>query len=140
MNLSFTIPGKIKAKQSVKFTKSGFKYTPNGVKEYANWVRVCFYEKYPKHFPSIFFEKPLKVTIDVYFAIPKSFSKKKREQALNGDIFPTVKPDWDNSAKAICDALNGIAYPDDRQIVSGTVNKYYAEIDYVNVEIVELCK
>lgn len=31
------------------------------------------------------------------------------------------RADWDNLAKSICDALNGIAYEDDRQIVEAHV-------------------
>lgn len=47
MRIEFEIKGKAKAKQSVKFTKSGMKYTPSDIKEYANWVRLCFINKYP---------------------------------------------------------------------------------------------
>lgn len=32
--------------------------------------------------------------------------------------------DWDNHAKATCDALNGICYLDDRQIVDGRVRLF----------------
>ena len=53
-------------------------------------------------------------------------------------IYATKKPDWDNIAKVICDALNGIAWVDDSQIVSGTVAKYYAEESKVLVFIKEL--
>lgn len=34
------------------------------------------------------------------------------------------KPDWDNLAKLACDALNGLAYRDDAQIVRCAVNKF----------------
>ena len=132
--LRFNIEGKVKAKQSFKIGHNGFKYTPADVKEYANWVRLSFKQKYPEHLPSIFFEKQLSVTINAYFAIPKSFSKKKQEQARDGLIRPTVKPDCDNIAKNIDDALNGIAYPDDKQIIRLEVNKYYSDND--NVEVI----
>lgn len=132
--LRFNIEGKVKAKQSFKIGHNGFKYTPADVKEYANWVRLSFKQKYPEHLPSIFFEKQLSVTINAYFAIPKSFSKKKQEQARDGLIRPTVKPDCDNIAKNIDDALNGIAYHDDKQIIRLEVNKYYSDND--NVEVI----
>ena len=35
MNIEFEIKGKVKAKQSVKFTNKGIKYTPRDIKEYA---------------------------------------------------------------------------------------------------------
>lgn len=37
-----------------------------------------------------------------------------------------MKPDWDNIGKAVCDALNGIAYKDDSQVVSANVYKVWA--------------
>ena len=136
--ISFEIPGKVKAKQSVKFANvGGFtkKYTPSDVKEYANWVRICFMESHPKHLPSVFYEQQLNVVINAFFSIPKSFSKIKRQQALEGFIRPTIKPDCDNIAKNINDALNGIVYPDDKQIIRLEVNKYYGEVEKVEVII-----
>jgi Holliday junction resolvase RusA-like endonuclease len=37
-----------------------------------------------------------------------------------------VKCDWDNVAKGVCDALNGIAYVDDDQIIDAHVTRRYA--------------
>lgn len=133
--LQFTIMGKAKPKQSVKFTRNGIKYTPKDVVNYANWVRTCFYEKYPNHLPSMLEGYYLDVCIKVFFKVPDSFSKKKRELALSGLIRPSIRPDWDNLAKNIDDALNGIAFSDDKSIVDGQVHKYYAEEDYVTVTI-----
>lgn len=138
MKIEFDINGKVKAKQSVKFANiGGFmkKYTPGDIKEYANWVRLCFMSEYPAWNIETFKDKQLKAEINVYMPIPKSFSKKKHEQALQGLIRPTVKPDCDNIAKNINDALNGIVYPDDKQIVSLTINKFYSMTAYVNVTI-----
>ena len=138
MNIEFEIKGKVKAKQSVKFTNKGIKYTPRDIKEYANWVKLCFMSTYKTWNIQDFADTPLKVIIDVYMPIPKSFSKKKNEQALKGEIRPIVKPDCDNIAKNINDALNGIVYPDDKQIACLTVNKFYSESEYVKVLISEL--
>lgn len=46
---------------------------------------------------------------------------------LQGKILPTKKPDCDNIAKIICDALNGVAYDDDKQIVALKVTKIYSD-------------
>lgn len=135
MKLEFTILGKAVAKQSFRYTRDGRKYTDKEVKGYANWVRLCFERAYPEHLPSMFFEKPLKVHIQAFFEIPKSYSKKKRELAIAGKIRPTVKPDTDNISKNIKDALNGIAYPDDKQVVSETIEKYYNDSAYTIVNI-----
>ena len=137
MKLNFTIKGKVKAKPSVKFGRNGTKYTPKDMVEYANLVRMSFINAYPDWHACNFEDKHLKVEINVFMPIPKSYSKKKTEQALNNEIKPTVKPDCDNIAKNINDALNGIAYPDDKQIVSLTVNKYYSSSEYVEVKITD---
>lgn len=73
MNIKFEIKGKVKAKQSVKFTNNGIKYTPNDIKEYANWVKLCFMNTYQAWDIQNFANKPLKAIIDVYISIPKSF-------------------------------------------------------------------
>lgn len=138
MKLEFTIPGKAVAKQSFRYTRDGCKYTDKEVKGYANWVRLCFKCAYPEHLPSMFFEKPLKVHIQAFFEIPKSYSKKKRELAIAGKIRPTVKPDTDNISKNIKDALNGIAYPDDKQVVSETIEKFYDDSVYTIVSIEDI--
>lgn len=69
---------------------------------------------------------PLSVAVYAYMPIPKSFSKKKRAEALAGLIRPEVKPDWDNIAKC-SDAFNGIVWGDDASVVDGFVRKAYAE-------------
>lgn len=135
MQLEFEIKGKVKAKQSVKFTKGGVKYTPSDIAEYSNYVKLCFINKYPSWNVQEFVNKPLKTVINVYMQIPESYSKKKKELARAGNLKPTVKPDCDNIAKNINDSLNGVAYPDDKQIVSLTINKYYADSDCVIVTI-----
>lgn len=135
MEVKFEIKGKVKAKQSVKFGRNGIKYTPSDMVEYANLVRMSFINKYPAWDIQNFANKALCTEINVYTQIPTSFSKKKQEQCLKHEIRPTVKPDCDNIAKNINDALNGIVYSDDKQIVSLTINKFYALDERVEVSI-----
>ena len=59
---------------------------------------------------------PIKILIVAQFK--KAVSSKKEA--------PTMKPDNDNIEKAVCDALNGIAYRDDSQIVHSEVRKVWA--------------
>lgn len=77
------------------------------------------------------FDGPLHMDLRAVFAIPKSWSDKKRTQAILGEIRPTVKPDADNILKAIKDGLNGIAYRDDAQIVSVHASKVYGAEPFV---------
>jgi len=62
-----------------------------------------------------------------FMKIPRSWSKKKTIQALTGEIRPTKKPDFDNLAKFVGDALNGIFWLDDKQIVAGLIVKQYSD-------------
>ena len=82
--------------------------------------------------------------IDAYFLIPKAryrFHKKTNTtdldklglEMLENKVRPTKKPDCDNIAKIVLDALNGIAYYDDSQVVSLVVRKHYAETTHVKV-------
>jgi Holliday junction resolvase RusA-like endonuclease len=138
MQVEFIIEGKAKPKQSFRYTRQGFKYTPRDVKQYARDVQYSFAAKYPQWLPSMFFEKPLRVEIEVYKQMPKSFSKIKKQRALAGEIRPLVKPDCDNISKNILDALNGVVYPDDKQIVELTIKKFYSEDEFVNIRIEDI--
>ena len=136
--VEFEILGKVKAKQSCRMTRDGIKYTPADVKSYANWVRLSFMQKYPDWLPSMFQDKQLMCEIDAYFTIPKSFSKTKKQMAVDGFIRPLIKPDCDNISKNICDAMNGIVFGDDKQIVTLIVRKWYNDIEKTTVKISEL--
>lgn len=130
----FNIPGKIQAKQRPRFNGK-FVYTPQNTINYENWVKACYLENYKNEKP---FEKALEVNIIAFFEIPKSVSKKKKEQMLNNEIYPTIKSDTDNIAKSILDSLNKIAYLDDKQVVDLRVRKQYAEVPSVSVWISEV--
>lgn len=75
------------------------------------------------------------VHIKAFFEIPASYTRKKRESALKGDLKPSVKPDIDNIIKTILDALNGVAYYDDSGVIALTAEKMYGEEARIEVEI-----
>lgn len=136
MKVNFVIQGKVQAKQRPRFNRySGKTYTPNETIAYENWVKTCYLEKYKD---KELMEKPLRVTIKAYFEIPKSTSKKRKQQMMDNEILPMVKPDTDNIAKGVLDSLNGIAYKDDKQVIELIVNKFYNNIPYVSVMIEEI--
>lgn len=134
----FRIMGKVKAKQSVKFGRNGVKYTPDDMVNYANWVKLAFKKEYPEHLPHELDGFNLEIKLDVYFKYPAYIEKSSKKLKLAEDniLRPTVKPDWDNISKNICDALNGLAYTDDKAIVDGSVHKYYSKYDYVDVTLI----
>ena len=121
MQIEFEVQGKVKAKQSVKFANMG-----------------GFMKKYPEWNVNNFKDKQLTCEIDIDILIPKSFSKKKQDLAAGGFIRPTVKPDCDNIAKNIDDAMNGIVFPDDKQIVTLVIRKWYSNSEKVKITVSEI--
>ncbi|WP_136474530.1 RusA family crossover junction endodeoxyribonuclease [Pseudomonas sp. DG56-2] len=78
------------------------------------------------------------VEMRIIVSIPQSMSKKRKAMALAGDIFPIKKPDVDNVEKAIFDAINGVVWKDDVQVVDVFKRKRYGETPGVHVRIVQL--
>ncbi len=138
MRYEFTVPGECRGKMRPKasvFAGHARVHTPGKQVEYENWVRLCFCREYGGQTKPA--EGTLVVYIDVYHAFPKSMPKYKRKMAQDGELFPTKKPDVDNCAKSILDALNGIAYKDDSQVIRLSVCKRYASEAHVDVKIQE---
>ena len=135
---TFKIPGKVQAKQRPRFNvKNGRAYTPQQTVVYENYVKVCYMD-YMNQFGWETLKGAIKAEIEVFMQIPKSDSKKMKEAKLSGKIRPQVKPDVDNLCKTILDALNGLAYDDDKQVVECTVKKYYGEEPSVCVKLKSL--
>jgi len=86
------------------------------------------------------FETPVQMQVSCYYPIPKSWSKKKRQDAVDGELYPKVKPDLDNVAKAVLDAINGIVYVDDAQVINLVATKRYATDPRVEVYLFEKLK
>lgn len=127
------IPGKPMGKQRARTLKNGFSYTPEKTVSYENMVKLVYHES-----GGTYMEGPLKACIKIVHDIPKSTSKKNREKMLRGELLPTKKPDIDNVQKIIFDALNGIAYKDDTQIVAVMAEKTYGSNPYVEVSLEEV--
>jgi len=77
---------------------------------------------------------PLVLSVMAFLGIPRSWSARDRRRALVGAVQPIGKPDWDNVGK-ISDALNGIVWGDDAQVVDARVVKRYAEQPRLVLEI-----
>lgn len=67
----------------------------------------------------------VRVIICAVFTVPAKWPVAKKKLALRNEIAPEMKPDCDNVAKAILDALNGIAYKDDSQVTELIVKKRF---------------
>lgn len=81
------------------------------------------------------FEGPLSVSLRFRMPIPKSATKRARAAMATGEIAHTSRPDLDNCQKAILDAMNGVVFCDDSQIVRSFTTKLYAELPGVDVRI-----
>lgn len=128
-----TIDGVPVAKGRPRFSRYGA-YTPKKTQEYEEYVKMCWLAKYGSIQPS---EQSLEMNIVFYLPIPKSVNKKQRAEMLDGRIKHTKKPDIDNLIKSVLDALNGIAYSDDSQIIKVTAVKRYAETGSTELTIKE---
>lgn len=131
---SFTIPGEPVAKGRPKMTRMGRAYTPEKTVNYESLVKLMYLNEYPG---CAMLTGPMDMRVKAYFQIPKSVSKKKHEAMMKGLERPTKRPDGDNILKAVADALNGLAYPDDSSIVTATVEKYWGT-PRVEVELKEV--
>ncbi len=63
------------------------------------------------------------------FVRPKSVKAKKRPDM-------TVKPDLDKLCRTVLDALTGVAYKDDSQVIGIIANKRYGEVEMLHVKVV----
>lgn len=81
---------------------------------------------------------PVEVRMFIACPVPASWSQKKQRAALDGQHFPTTKPDTDNVVKAVFDACNGVVWRDDVQVVDLVLRKRYSAQPRVEVEISSL--
>lgn len=132
--VSFTVYGEPVAQGRPKFTTvSGHAkaYDPEKSANYKSHVR---YEAL-KVRPDKPLEGALSLTVTAYRSIPKAFSNKKRNLAMIGEIRPTTKPDLDNVIKGIKDALKGVIWNDDSQVVELSGAKNYSDVPRVEIEV-----
>lgn len=121
------IEGDPTAKGRPKFARRGSfvtTYTPEKTREYENRVSIEARLSMGDRLPMT---GPVGIHLQLFMQVPASYSKAKRVACLSGQMVPTKKPDWENVAKSVCDAFNGIVWNDDSQVVDATVTKRFAE-------------
>ena len=129
------INGKPQGKGRPRFTMQGHAYTPERTVLYENLIKTEYERQCGHKFED---DAALAMKIQVVYSPPRSATKKMREEMLAGKRLPTKKPDVDNIAKVVCDALNGVAYRDDVQITELSVSKRYGPEDVVAFMLSEL--
>lgn len=123
--LEIVIPGEVVAQGRPRFNSHTKKAVdPQKSRYYKKFVSVYAMQ----HRPEKLLDEPLEVLIDIYKTPPKRISDlKKNRPALENELLrPTTKPDVDNYAKGIKDALNGIIWTDDSIVVDLRVRKFYS--------------
>ena len=123
--ITITIPGQPFGKQRPRSTKQGRVYTPAETVNKEAFVKMCATHALPPEYEID--ARPLFLTLEAVCVVPGSWSRKKQLEAMEGRLRPTGKPDLDNIAKLYADALNGIVWKDDAQIVRMELSKRYGE-------------
>ena len=137
MMITYVVYGEPIGKGRPRFARRGaftHAYTPEKTKTYEDEIRYMARAAMGAAPP---LETPVTVAIYIRVEIPKSFSKQKRKDALEGILKPTKKPDIDNCAKCFLDAMNGHVYLDDKQVINLHVTKVWSEIGAVEVMVKE---
>ena len=137
ITLVFSVEGEPKGKGRPRFSKvGGFvkTYTDQKTRDYESLIsqaaRTAMGETPPM-------EGPISASMYFRLPIPKSTPKKRVASLLGGLVRPTKKPDLDNMNKAILDAMNGIVYKDDSQVVTIHSKKVYSTHTGVDICIME---
>ena len=81
------------------------------------------------------YDNSLRLVVKIYRRIPKSFSRAKIEAAEKGDIRPGTRPDTDNYLKGVADALKGVVWRDDSQVVDMYCGKWYSTNPRTEIEV-----
>lgn len=134
--IKFTYYGEIRGKGRPRFRNAGKfiqTYTDNETKNYESSIKEAYLNSGCESYMNP--DTPLRLDMFVYHQIPKSVSKKKKQEMLDSIVRPTKKPDIDNILKSVCDSLNKVAFYDDTQIVDIYVKKYYDETPRLEILI-----
>jgi len=133
--IQFTVYGEPKAQgrpRAAVINGRAIMYDPKPSRDFKRDVKAVAQD----YVPDKLLTGPLVLELKIYRPIPKSFSKKKRELALSGELRPTTKPDLKNYIAGIEDALEKVIYENDSQIVSyGDSGKWYGDPPRIEVAI-----
>lgn len=140
MNLNFSVPIRPRGKGRPRVTTRGGKprtYTPKQTVEFENDIA-----KHARAAMSAARQEiaqgPLYMHVTALFPVPKSWSKRKRTEALDRLSWHTGTPDADNILKAVGDALNGVVWHDDKQLCFVKVTKHWATHACLNIMVTDL--
>lgn len=134
LEISFTVPGDPRGKGRPRFTRQGRAYTDAKTRVYETCIGMVAEAAMAGRDP---IGGKCNVILKAYARIPVSWTKARQWAAISGELIPG-KPDLDNIAKAALDAMNGLVYVDDVQVVRLVVEKAYSQIPRLEVRVVEV--
>ena len=127
--LAFTVKGPGVPKGRPRFTRQGRAYTPKATEDFEKWVRANARQ-------TMMIESgAVSIKIMFRFAPPASWSNKRRQAAIAARAPKITKPDLDNLAKAVTDAMNAVVYDDDNRIYSIEACKIYGPVDDIGIVV-----
>lgn len=109
---------------------TGAIYTPRETKEREKMIADAFRIKNKEW---VCDEGPIGMETLIQLKVPSKESNRKKAKMLIGEIWPTVKPDVDNVLKLVMDALQGVAYVNDKQVVDEHTIKIYGEENKIKI-------
>lgn len=131
--IEFFVPGVPVGKARARVVK-GRAFTPKKSKDYEK--KVAYYAAIAmRRARAETFQGAVEVQILAEFPPLKSWSKKQTELVNNSEVRKETKPDIDNIAKSIADAMNGVVYVDDSQISDLICRKRYSATAGVTVRV-----
>ena len=137
MQIHFQVEGDPKGKGRPRFSRAGKftrVYTDKQTLDYEAVIKFFAAQAMGSTDP---LETPVSVFLYIRLPVPQSYSKKRTEACLAGAERPAKKPDIDNVAKCFLDAMNGVVYLDDTQVVDLHIKKLYSAVAGVDVAIME---
>ena len=136
--VNFSIDGPPHGKGRPRFRRFGNfvqTYTDAKTKSYETLVKEAAIKAMGSSPP---LEGPVKLDLIIRLPVPKSYPKSRTKDCLNGSEWPIKKVDIDNICKSVMDAMNGITYVDDSQIVILRAVKIYSADAGVDVKLSEV--
>lgn len=129
---SFFWKGTPRGQGRPRFSRVNGAYKSSEDKAYERALCMAYWAEHAGKRPM---DGPLTIRIKAIFPIPKSKPKQEQELMRQGEIKPTCRPDMDNIQKSVLDALNKVAFPDDKAVTWLIGQKVYGDVPGVYVEI-----
>jgi Holliday junction resolvase RusA-like endonuclease len=135
--VNFKVDANPVGKQRARYARRGNfvqTYTPDKTRNYEALIRDAAIEAMGASEP---LETPVSLYLYIRVPIPKSCTKKRLEAISNGSEKPIKKPDSSNILKSVEDAMNGVVYKDDCQIINHHMTRVYSSLPGVDICVKE---